>query len=81
MDKKGCYSTVWIPACAGMTMQGIFYFNSLYKPDFQTASPLFRIIRKRIRPKYRHERQQIKHEHGSGQNRGDGDEEYRVHVH
>ena len=50
-------------------------------PDFQTASTLFRVIRKRIRPKDWHERQQIKHEHGGGQNRGNGDEEYRIHVH
>ena len=78
---KDCDATVWIPACAGMTIQGIFYFDPLYKSDFQTASPLFRIVRKRIRPKYRHERQQIKHEHGGGQNRGDCDEEYRIHVH
>ena len=40
-----------------------------------------RIIRKRIRPKDRYERQQIKHEHGGGQNLGDSDEEYRIHVH
>ena len=71
----------WIPACAGITIQGIFYFDPLYKSDFQTASPLFRIIRKRIRPKYRYERQQIKHEYGGGQNLGDSDEEYRIHVH
>jgi len=25
---KGCYATVWIPACAGMTMAGIFFFYS-----------------------------------------------------
>ena len=60
---------------------GRSYLNRLYKSDFQTASRLFRIIRKRIRPKDWYERQQIKHEHGGGQNRGDGDEEYRVHVH
>ena len=40
-----------------------------------------RIIRKRIRPKDRYERQQIQYKHGSGQNRGDGDEEYRIYTH
>ena len=73
-----CLKTQTLNSC----LRGrVFHFNRLYKSDFQMASPLFRIIRKRIRPKDWYERQQIKHEHGGGQNRGDGDEEYRVHVH
>ena len=39
---------------------------------------LFRIIRKRIFPKYRYKREKIQYEHGDGQKRGDGDEKYRV---
>ena len=49
--------------------------------SFRRPFVLFRIIRKRIFPKYRYKREKIQYEYGDGQKRGDGDEKYRVHVH